>query len=141
MPAADRGKIAERKLQAYLSALATRSHNMWLRIPDAHGGSKTAKPSDFLYMQNGKLYVLECKSTLHEYRLPHGNVDTAQIGRMRRWEMAGARSFVAVYHETLDKWRLRHVDYFLERTGGSWDFRIEGDTPRTLEEILGEIVQ
>ena len=107
-----------------------------MRLPDAHGGSKTAKPSDFVFLRQGKLYVIECKSTLHEYRLPHGNVDAGQIGRMRRWELAGASSWVLVYHETLDCWRLRHVDYFLERVGGSWDFRVDGDTPMTLVNLF-----
>jgi len=139
MPSADRGKKAESKLSAYFRQLSSRMEYIFLRLPDAHGGSATAKPSDFLFLHSGLLYVIECKSTLHNYRLPHGNVDAAQIGRMRRWEMAGASSWLLVYHEALDLWRLRHVDYFLNRIGGSWDFRVDGDDPVTLQNLFKEL--
>lgn len=132
--AANRGKSAEDKLKKYLTERGTRTDFTWSRWPDAHAGSLQVALSDFIFMQKGKLYLLECKSTLHEYRLPHGNFDTGQVARMRMWQLAGATSFVMLYHEKLDAWRSRPIEYFNTREGGSWDLR--SDSPTTLDKAF-----
>lgn len=119
----NRGKKAEKLLSNYLNVASTKSTGAFVRLADPHAGSRTATLCDFLFMRSGVLHLVECKSTLHEYRLPHGNVDDAQIAKMRMWKYAGARAFVMVYHEALDKWRSAEIDYFLVKQGGSWDLR------------------
>ena len=121
--AANRGKLAEKKLKTYLESLAVSSSCAFLRLADAHAGSRTATLCDFIFMREGVLHMVECKSTMHEYRLPHGNVDPAQVAKMRMWKHAGAKAFVMIYHEKLDLWRAQEIDYFLVREGGSWDLR------------------
>lgn len=117
----NRGKEAEKLLKNYLEQLAVTSSCASHRLPDAHAGSLTAALCDFLFMQNGRLCLVECKETQHAFRLPHKNVDTGQIGRMRLWQFAGANAFVMIYHKPLQVWRSAPVDYFLSREGGSWD--------------------
>jgi len=134
MTTANRGKLAESKLKKHLESLSSKVDSAFFRIPDAHAGSRTATLCDFLFIRGGVLYLVECKSTLHEFRLAHGNVDAGQVARMRLWKGAGARALVMVYHEKLDRWRSYEVDYFLNREGGSWDLR---DTePTTIEEAF-----
>lgn len=121
--ASNRGKLAEGKLKAYLERLSSSANCTSFRLPDAHAGSRTATLCDFLYLASGNLNLVECKSTRHAYRLPHANVDTAQIAKMRAWQFAGASAFVMIYHELEDVWRSAPVDFFLTREGGSWDLR------------------
>lgn len=123
MTAANRGKKAEGLLHTYMQKLSESSNSACIRLPDAAAGSRVATLCDFLYMRDGVLHLIECKSTRHAYRLPHGNVDAGQVSRMRLWKFAGARAFVMIYHETEDVWRTEEVDYFLKREGGSWDLR------------------
>lgn len=120
---ANRGKKAEKLLHTHMQKLSDSSNAASFRLPDAHAGSLTATLCDFIFMRAGTLYLVECKSTKHNYRLPHGNVDTSQIAKMRMWKFAGAKAFVMIYHETLDQWRSAEVEYFLNRDGGSWDLR------------------
>jgi penicillin-binding protein-related factor A (putative recombinase) len=132
--ATNRGKRAEAIFKKHLTQMATVRGTTFYRLPDAHAGSYTATLADFLLLQSGKLSLLEVKSTLHEYRLPHGNFSTDQVGRQRLWQDAGAQSLVFIYHEALNLWRMRPIDYFMIRTGGSWDLR---DTePKPLGELL-----
>lgn len=81
--------------------------------------------ADYALLINKRFILAEVKSTLHEYRLPHGNFDAAQIARMNVWQHAGATCIVLVYAETLDKWRGLPLDYFKVKSGGSWDMRAE----------------
>lgn len=119
----NRGKLAEAKLKTYLDRLSLTASCASFRLPDAHAGSRAATLCDFIAMHEGHMLLIECKSTRHAYRLPHGNVDSAQVARMRVWQLAGAKSFVMVYHELEDVWRSATIDYFLNREGGSWDLR------------------
>ena len=123
MTAANRGKKAERLLHTYMQKLSEFSNSACIRLPDAAAGSRVATLCDFLYMREGVLHLIECKSTRHAYRLPHGNVDAGQVSRMRLWKFAGARAFVMIYHELEDVWRSASADFFLTREGGSWDLR------------------
>lgn len=123
-----------------MESLSKVSNAATYRLPDAHAGSMVATLCDFLFMQNGRLFLIECKSTKHEYRLPHGNVDAGQVARMRMWKFAGAKALVMIYHEALDLWRTEEVDFFLDRsTGGSWDFR-EREAPGNLADVFNSAI-
>ena len=131
---ANRGKEAETLVKKRLEVLAKSANVAWHRPPDMRSGSFQPALCDFLLLQEGQLTLIEVKQTAHDYRLPHGNLSTEQVGRMRVWEMAGATCYVLIYHSTIKQWRMQHVDYFSERIGGSWDLRAL--STRKLEEIL-----
>jgi penicillin-binding protein-related factor A (putative recombinase) len=120
---ADRGKQAEKEVKKILTKLSLRSDTAFIRLPDARAGSYQTALCDFQLLYQGTLYLLEVKETKHNYRLPHGNYSHDQVARMRRWQLAGAEAHVLIYHTELNKWRTAPVDYFLDRTGGSWDLR------------------
>ena len=131
--AKDRGKLAEGKLVTYFGKLALSQSTVFWRVPDAHAGSMQPAPADFMLTHKHKFFIIECKETQHDHRLPHGNFDPAQVARMRMWKMAGWEAIVLIYHRKLDKWRGYDVDHFIERTKGCWYFT---DEPKTLEELL-----
>lgn len=128
-----RGKTAERLVKKRLEALS--QHQSWAfeRLPDARAGSFKAALCDFLVQHNG-LTLLEVKEVDHAYRLPHGNFSVDQVARQRRWKMAGTEAVVLIYFKPIKAWRIRDIDYFVTREGGSWSFK---DTPTfSLEELL-----
>jgi len=130
----NRGKIAEVKLAKHLAKLSLKTDTAWHRLSDAHAGSFAPALADFLLLNKGQLYLIECKQVNHAYRLPHSSFNESQVARMRVWQLAGASAIILVYHTPLDAWRGFPLDYFLTRTGGSWDFR---DTPTVnLESLL-----
>ena len=132
--AKDRGKSAEGLLKDYLEKRSRQQSFAHMRLPDAHAGSLVATLADFMVLQDGRFQLIECKSTRQEHRLPHANFDTGQVARMRIWQLAGANCFVMIYHEMLGLWRSYSLDYFVTRTGGSWNLR---DTePTTLEKAF-----
>lgn len=132
--AANRGKRGEALLRTHLNKLNSQICSAFYRLPDAHAGSKMATLADFLYMCKGRLHLLECKETAHDFRLPHGNFDKDQVARQRIWKDAGAVSLVLIYHTGLELWRGYDIDRFITREGGSWDLR---DTePTTLAKLL-----
>lgn len=135
MSTANRGKVAEKLLQKHLQELCTSQKRAYYRFPDMMAGSRQPTLCDYLFLDNGKPYMIECKETQHDYRLPYGNFDAAQVGRMRLLEMAGAQGLVLVYHSGIKLWRGYGLSRFVDRSvGGSWDLR---DTaPKTLKELL-----
>jgi penicillin-binding protein-related factor A (putative recombinase) len=133
---ADRGKTAEKEVKKVLTKLSLRSDTAFERLPDARAGSFQTAMCDFIMTHKGTMFLLEVKEVAHDYRLPHGNYSKDQVARMRRWQLAGAKAFVLIYHTKLSKWRVAPVDYFVERTGGSWDLRNLG--LQNLEDILKE---
>ena len=127
---ANRGKVAEALVQKRLSVLCTSASKISYRLPDARAGSFKATLSDFLYMDAGKIYLLEVKETQHEYRLPYGNFGADQVARLRMWQEAGAVPLVLIYHATLKLWRCYGIERFIDRTtGGSWDLREQEPAP------------
>ena len=102
--AANRGKYAEGKVKAELKKLeaANCTHH---RFPDAHSGSFVTAPADFLILQNGRLRLLEVKQVEHGERLPYGNFSLEQVNRMHMWNLAGADTWVLVYHVPHKAWR------------------------------------
>lgn len=125
MTTANRGKLAEKKAKAFFSSLATSATTAFIRLPDAHAGSMVATLADYALLIDKRFVLAEVKSTLHDYRLPHGNFGADQVARMNVWQHAGATCLVLVYAEKLDGWRGLPLDYFKTRTGGSWDMRAE----------------
>lgn len=122
MSAANRGKYAEGKVKDKLKLMEAQNctHH---RFPDAHAGSFAVTPSDFMVCKEGKLTLLEVKEVQHSYRLPHKNFAKDQCGRMRNWKIAGAEAWVVVYFVPEKAYRFSDVDYFLDRTGGSWNMK------------------
>ena len=103
---ANRGKEAENLVKKRLEVLAKSANVAWHRPPDMRSGSFQPALCDFLLLQEGQLTLIEVKQTQHDYRLPHGNLSTEQVGRMRVWEMAGARCYILVYHSGIMQWRM-----------------------------------
>ena len=112
--AANRGKYAEGKVKAELRKLeaANCTHH---RFPDAHSGSFVTAPADFLILQNGRLRLLEVKQVEHGERLAYGNFNAEQVNRMHMWNLAGADTWVLVYHVPHKAWRLIPADWFRNR--------------------------
>lgn len=133
----NRGKVAEKLVKKELDKLSLQSDTASFRLPDAHAGSFQTTLADFLLLHRGVMHLLEVKETQHDYRLPHGNYSPDQVARMRRFQLAGAEAHVLIYHSGIGKWRTAPVDYFLERTGGSWDLR--GLPLRELPDILKRV--
>ena len=112
--ASNRGKYAEGKVKAELKKLEAANCTHW-RCPDAHAGSFVTAPADFLILQNGRLRLLEVKQVEHGERLPYGNFSPEQVNRMHMWNLAGADTWVLVYHVPLKTWRLIPAEWFLQR--------------------------
>ena len=138
----NRGKYAESEVKKALKKLeaANCAHH---RFPDAHAGSFTTAPADFMFLQDGVFRLLEVKQVQHDFRLPYANFALDQTARMRNWEAAGAKSWVLVCFMPSKTWRLAPASYFLPRpkvspTGralGSWDM---SEIPTmTLPQALG----
>ena len=122
MTTANRGKHAENLLKTYLTKLAKQADTVFYRLPDAHSGAFTPTLADFLLLNKGQLYLIECKQVNHTHRLPYSNFKDSQVARMRVWQLAGAQAVVLIYHTPLDAWRGLPLDHFLDRSqGGSWD--------------------
>ena len=122
MTTANRGKHAESLLKLYLTKLAKQADTAFFRLPDAHSGAFTPTLADFLLLNKGQLYLIECKQVNHPTRLPYANFKDSQVARMRVWQLAGAQAIVLIYHTPLDAWRGLPLDHFLDRSqGGSWD--------------------
>lgn len=117
---ANRGKRGEGLFKAACTRI-TRQGFIFYRFPDAFTGAKSPVPADYLLMEDGQVYLMEIKETEHEYRLKHGNVGADQIARMRNWQLAGAKSYVIVFHSTTNLWRVIPADDLVEREGGSWN--------------------
>ena len=132
----NQGKLAEAKVRKHLESLAKSVDVVFMRLPDAHGGSRVATMADYLMIYKGKPHLVEVKSVRHAYRLPHGNFDGGQVARMKMWGLAGVGGWVIIYHELEDNWRVYPVDRFSVREGGSWDLR---DTqPGQLSELFSK---
>ena len=134
MTTANRGKVAEALVKKRLDGLAKSSNFAYYRPPDMRAGVRQVALSDFLYMRDGHLTLLEVKSVQHDYRLPHANFSPDQVARMRLWEAAGADTQVLIYHSELKVWRSLPASYFAVREGGSWDLR--AIPTATLETLL-----
>lgn len=133
-----RGKWSEGEVRKQLNLYAGYSTFMAHRLPDARAGSRQPTLSDFMTMHRGKHALLEIKEVeKHDYRLPHQNFDELKVGRIRSWQMAGSDAHVLVCFQPGARtaiWRYAPIDYFLTRTGGSWDMR--DIAPITLKQAM-----
>jgi len=132
---ADRGKFAEGEVRKYLQAQVAKGPTAFLRLPDAHAGSRTETICDFLVCSSGRPILIEVKEVDHASRLPHKNFDVGQVARMRLWEIAGAKAVVCIYFKPIQAWRILPLSLFIERTGGSWQLA-DYSTQPTLEGLL-----
>lgn len=129
-----RGKSAEKLVSDRLEVLCKKADTAFYRLPDARAGSLKATLADFLIMQRSVMTLLEVKEVDHPYRLPHKNFAVDKVSRMRRFRMAGAKTWVLVHFTPTGKWRAAELEFFLTREGGSWDMRQFLET--TLEQAL-----
>jgi len=136
MTTANRGKEAETKVRKKLQSMEA-ANCAHMRMPDTHSGSRVPTLSDFIFCKEGRLNLLEVKQVAHSYRLPHKNFAPDQIARMRNWQAAGAQAVVVIYFTPEEAWRVKPVDWFLQKDGGSWNF--EGTPLLTLEEVFLKI--
>ena len=122
MSVGTRGKYAEGKVRDMLKLYANYSSFTFMRLPDARAGSLQPTLCDFIAMHLQRLHLIEVKEVeKHSFRLSHNNFSPDKVGRCRAWNMAGAEAHVLVYFVPEKAWRLRPLDYFMNRTGGSWD--------------------
>ena len=128
----NRGKWAEGRVKAFLKKHESASFTHH-RFPDARAGSMVVSPCDFMFIRSGVLTLLEVKEVNHPFRLPHKNFSPDQVARMRSWQSAGARAYVVVAFNT-GRWRGLPLDYFMIRTGGSWNMEAVPDY--TEKEVL-----
>ncbi len=144
----NKGKYAEGQFKIICDKYAVKAAFAYMRLPDTHGGSKVPTIADFQTVYGGTLRMVEIKETKFSDRLPYGNFDSAQVARLKRWSLAGAHSWVIIYHTEEKLYRL-HPSYVFEgrdMTVGSWFFRDRsvndtdssgiGMTSKSLEEIF-----
>jgi len=125
MATANRGKVAESKIQEALQKFADKHHHFdWHRVYDAHsaGGKFACQTGDFCWFFNGFNGALEVKEVAHDYRLPAKNFNAGQIARMRKRMLAGTQGHAIVRHSTTGKWRVIGLQFFLDDLEAkSWD--------------------
>lgn len=122
--AADRGKFAEGAFRKALENLDRGIDFAFHRFPDAHAGSFTPAPADFMFLDKGKFFVLEVKEVAHDSRLPYNNFKLINYNRMRKWVMAGAEGWIIVYHAKSKLYRVLPLQAFHVRneSAASWFF-------------------
>lgn len=125
------GKAAEDSLSNLLKSWESRQAVAWHRIPDARAGSMKVALADFFVLCKGESVLLEVKEVDHEFRLPHKNFTVDQVARMRRFNMAGAKSLVLVHFTKTGLWRAAAPEWFISREGGSWDLSTLPAAPLT----------
>lgn len=99
------------------------SKTEWWIVPGVGLAGGPGEGSDYPpYTRNG---LIEVKEVFHDFRLPHKNFAVDQVGRMKIRQMAGSECIVITCHRVEGKrgaaWRSMPVDFFSERSGGSWD--------------------
>lgn len=101
-----RGKSAEKAVEAVLKKFNERAGFAYHRFPDARSarGALTAQPGDFLYFAHPYAGVIEVKETQHSFRIAKDKV--SQLPTLKKFEMAGARSVIVIHHSTDNLWRV-----------------------------------
>ena len=101
-----RGKTAEKMVEAALKKLNERAGFAYYRLPDARAamGRLGASPADFLYFSGIFSGFIEVKSTTHNTRLARAAV--SQLPTLKKFSAAGAASMILVYHSELNVWRV-----------------------------------
>ena len=101
-----RGKIAERLVEAVLKKWNTKASFSFWRCPDARAamGGLGAAPGDLLYFHDKFGGFIEVKTTAHNYRLARAAV--SQLPTLQKFSYAGAKNLILVFHSEIDKWRV-----------------------------------
>lgn len=136
-----RGKYAEGKVRDYLKARSDAVATFdFERILDARsaGGRFPSRPGDFGFYTPLCHGLIEVKEVDHEFRLPHKNFSTEQVGKLRKRQMAGGYILILVYHKPSKLWRHVEFEYLEGREGGSWDLS-EYPTSKSHKELLDPI--
>jgi hypothetical protein len=125
-----RGKKPEDKIQEVLADLGKQADFDWERIYDARsaGGKFPTRAADFAFYWPGTHGLIEVKEVKHDYRVPAGNFNSAQVGRMYKRQLAGGLNVILVYHSSTDLWRCLSLDYVrqvLDSGAASFDLRKE----------------
>lgn len=121
-----RGKWAEKEVAECLEHFNNKISKFYYeRLPDARaaGGRMKATICDFFVWDDNGFYMIEVKTTEHDYRLP---VDKAkQLPRIRAVEHACdyAVGLFLIYHSNLCLWRIVESQY-METEGASYDFKL-----------------
>lgn len=128
MSASNRGKFAEKKLREMCVEFAKSANFAFHRFPDAHAGSMVTAPADFQTLYDSQMRLIEVKETEELARLPYKNFAPDQVARMRLWKLAGAESWVIIYHTESKFYRCFEVEPFLDRPAGSGSWFFEDQT-------------
>ena len=129
-----RGKAAERLVEATLKKFNSWANFAYFRMPDARAamGRLKASPGDFLYFCGDLSGFIEVKSTTHAYRLTRAAV--SQLPTLQKFSMAGAANLILVYHIEQNVWRVLYPTD-LESDTPSWDLK-DVPTYPTAEDAL-----
>lgn len=126
MTNANRGKVAESHVAAYLKAYDAKHQEFdWHRVYDAHsaGGRFNRQVYDYAFFAPNAHGGIEVKEVKHGYRVPHGNFGPDQVAKLWKRQLAGGTIIILVYHSTTGAWRIVDLAVFRTREGGSWDLR------------------
>lgn len=129
MPRND-GKYLESNVENYFNS--KRDPEIMIHRLNDSGAARNltaAQPGDFLLAIKPNLFLLECKSIKHKYRLPK----FSQHARMNRWEMAGVQGVLLVHHSVDDFYRVVRVS---QLPIGQPSFDLEAWRPLTFEQAM-----
>lgn len=127
---ADRGKVAEDAVQAYLKGWEERDpRREFNRLVDTKAAGRIIKAAaaDFEFFCSTEEDVtyhglIEVKETKHEHRLDRARL--TQAPHLRKRIKCGGSVFVLVHHSTIGRWRCLTPEQILDpSTKGSWDLR------------------
>ena len=115
-----RGKAAEKLVEAILKRWNNRADFAYWRLPDSRSARSflAAQPGDICYFSGPHAGIIEIKSAEHPYRIPKAMI--SQLPTLMKLELAGASSVILVLHKGLDKWRVV-LPSQLEQGLPSWD--------------------
>lgn len=141
---ADRGGVAEKAVQNFLTEWAQQPYREFSRLVDSKAAGRTIKAAaadfEFYHLRHGdkdwgadgRSYstpthpyygLIEVKETQHDFRLEKKRV--TQLARLRKRSNCGGTCLVLVFHSAIGKWRCIDVPY-MTASGtltGSWDLR------------------
>ena len=133
--AANRGKYAEGKFREMCKLYEKSASFAFHRFPDAHAGSLVTAPADFQTLFDSQLRMIEVKETKEIARLPYNNFASDQVARMRLWQLAGAESWVIVYHTETKLYRCFRLESFYVREEGQASWFFAGNKPNIVKAV------
>ena len=122
VPLGDRGKAAEKTVEAVLKRWNGRGDFAYWRLPDARSARNflAAQPGDFAYFNKPRAGIIEVKETQHSYRIAKDKI--SQLATLKKLDLAGASSVILIHHSVEDVWRAV-LPYDLDSSVPSWDLR------------------